>query len=303
MELRQLTTFRMVASTLSFSRTAQALNYVQSSVTTQIQVLEEELGVKLFDRMGKRIALTEAGRRLLVYAEKILALSEEAIQVVPGDGVPSGTLVVGAAETLCTYRLPKLLRLFHKSYPQVKIVFQPLPSREMQAIVLEGDVDVAFEISSLLRSPVMEIEPLIHEPLIILVAPDHHLASKETISGQDLKDEPLLLTEVGCSYRVLLEAALEKEGVHATSNVEFNSIEAIKQCVMASMGIAFLPLITVKNELEQGKLVQLNWPQHEFNVFTQMWRHKDKWVSPTLDVFMSMAREVLCEREQREIAV
>ena len=303
MELRQLATFRMVASTLSFSRTAEALNYVQSSVTTQIQVLEEELGVKLFDRMGKRVALTEAGRRLLVYAEKMLTLAQEASQAVSGDGVPSGSLTVGAAETLCTYRLPKLLRQFHEHYPQVKIVFRPLPFHELQTIILEGDVDVAFEISKPLRSPSLEIEPLIHEPLIILVAPDHHLAHKATITGQDLKDEPLLLTEVGCSYRVLLEAALEKEGVRATSNVEFNSIEAIKQCVMASMGIAFLPLITVQSELEQGRLVQLDWPQHEFNVVTQMLRHKDKWISPTLKAFMALAREVLGEREEQEIAV
>jgi DNA-binding transcriptional LysR family regulator len=102
---------------------------------------------------------------------------------------------------------------------------------------------------------------------------------------------------------VLMEAALEKEGMHVTTNVEFNSIEAIKQCVMASMGIAFLPLVTVKSELEQGKLVQLNWPEHEFNVVTQMMRHRDKWLSPTLDAFMSMARDVLCEREGQKVGV
>src|SRR5437667_9141173 len=120
MELRQLTTFRMVATTLSFSRAAQILNYVQSSVTTQIQVLEEELGVRLFDRLGKRVALTDAGKRFLPYAEKILSLSEEARQAVADEEVPTGSLTISASETLCTYRLPALLRQFHDRFPQVK---------------------------------------------------------------------------------------------------------------------------------------------------------------------------------------
>src|SRR6266496_4132793 len=112
MELRQLTTFRMVASTLSFSRTAMALNYVRSSVTTQIQVLEEELGVSLFDRLGKRVALTDAGKRLLLYAEKILDLAHEARSAVTAEEMPTGSLTISASDTLCTYRLPAVLRQF-----------------------------------------------------------------------------------------------------------------------------------------------------------------------------------------------
>jgi DNA-binding transcriptional LysR family regulator len=106
MELRQLATFRMVAETLSFSRTAQALNYVQSSVTAQMQGLEEELGVRLCDRLGKRVALTDAGTRLLPYAEKLLSLSEEARCAVVGGDIPMGTLTITAPESICTYCLP-----------------------------------------------------------------------------------------------------------------------------------------------------------------------------------------------------
>src|SRR5688500_4041002 len=105
MDLRQLNTFCTVAHALSFSRAATSLNYVQSSVTAQIQTLEDDLGVQLFDRMGKRVALTDAGKRLLLYAEKILRLAEEARSAVKTDEEPGGTVVVSAPESLCTYRL------------------------------------------------------------------------------------------------------------------------------------------------------------------------------------------------------
>ena len=121
MELRQLATFRLIAQTQSFSRTAAALNYAQSTVSAQIQGLEEELGIPLFDRLGKRVALTEAGQRLLGYAEKILDLAAEARFSITSEETLTGTLTISAAETLCTYRLPAILREFRTSPPSGRL--------------------------------------------------------------------------------------------------------------------------------------------------------------------------------------
>src|SRR5436305_2708758 len=110
MELRQLETFRMVAGQLSFTRAATALGYAQSSVTAQIQALESELGVALFDRLGRHVALTESGQRLLEYAERLLSLAEEARTALADGAEPTGTLTVGAPETALTYRLPRVLQ-------------------------------------------------------------------------------------------------------------------------------------------------------------------------------------------------
>src|SRR5215472_2311176 len=122
MELRQLSMFKMLATTLSFTRTASALGYVQSNITTQIQALEEELGTPLVDRLGKQIALTDAGQRFLPYAEQILTLVEEGRMIVAGTGEPMGTLTMSAPESLCTYRLPQLLSAFQSRYPQVRLL-------------------------------------------------------------------------------------------------------------------------------------------------------------------------------------
>src|SRR4051794_25715284 len=112
MDLRQLKTFRAVADSLSFTRAADALDYAQSSVTAQIRALEDELGVRLFDRLGRRVALTEAGLRLLAYADKMLDLADEAAHAIAEGDEPSGQLIIAAPETLSTYRLPPLLKQF-----------------------------------------------------------------------------------------------------------------------------------------------------------------------------------------------
>src|SRR5579884_869253 len=138
MDLRQLTTFRMAATTLSFTRTAEALGYVQSSVTAQIIGLEEELGVKLFDRLGRRLALTDAGERLLPYAERMVALAAEARAAASGTAEPAGLLTMSAPETLCTYRLPALLRRFRERYPNVMLRLKPTVDEDVRRLLVEG---------------------------------------------------------------------------------------------------------------------------------------------------------------------
>jgi DNA-binding transcriptional LysR family regulator len=292
MELRQLTTFRMVATLLSFSRAAESLNYVQSSVTTQIQVLEEELGVRLFDRLGKRVALTDAGKRLLQYTERILQLVDEARSVVTNEEVPGGTLTITAPETLCSYRLPALLRQFRARFPQVKLIFRLSTFIDPWRSVSEGSADIAFAIAEPIHSNMLVTEILIPEPLLILAPHDHRLSQLPVIDPMDFDGETFLLTEIG-SYRNVLEHALNEVGVHLTINLDFSSVEAIKQCAMAGMGIAFLPAVTVATDVAQGKLVVLNWEGHSFQICTQVMWHKEKWISPAIAAFLDMTREVL----------
>ena len=292
MELRQLTTFRMVATMLSFSRAAVTLNYVQSSVTTQIQVLEEELGVRLFDRLGKRVALTDAGRRLLQYTERILDLVDEARSAVANEDVPSGTLTITAPETLCSYRLPTLLRQFRARFPQVQLIFRLSTFIDPWRSAIEGSTDIAFAIDEPIHSNMLVTEILIPEPLLLLAPHDHRLSQLPHIDPVELDRETFLLTERG-SYRNVLERALNDVGVHLATNLEFSSVEAIKQCTMAGMGISFLPAVTVAAEIAQGRLAVLDWEGHNFQVFTQVMWHKEKWISPAMRAFLDMARDVL----------
>lgn len=125
MEIGQLAAFRAVARTGSVTRAAGQLHSVQSSVTTQIQALEAELGVPLFDRPGRRIVLTDAGRRLLPYAERVLDTVAEAREMITSSAKPRGTVRLSGPESLCGYQLPTVLQRCRQEYPEIRLVFQP----------------------------------------------------------------------------------------------------------------------------------------------------------------------------------
>jgi DNA-binding transcriptional LysR family regulator len=294
MELRELTTFRLAAQTLSFTRTADLLGYAQSSVTAQIQALETEFGVPLFNRLGRRVTLTEAGTRLLDYAERLLNLAAEAHSAVANEDRTSGSLTISATESVCAYRLPAILHLFRAQWPQVHLTFKPLPSADMYHALKDGVIDVAFLLEERTALPGLRNEILMKEALCLLAAPTHPLATYEQVSPPDLEAETMLLTERSCGYRKMFERTVLAANI-PIAELEFGSVEAIKQCAIAGLGVAFLPQMTVLDALATGQLVALPWqPSH---VYLQFVWHKDKWVSPTMRSFLETCRTVCSQSE------
>jgi DNA-binding transcriptional LysR family regulator len=292
-ELRHLTTFRAVASARSFTRAAVALGYAQSSVTAHIQALESTLGVSLFDRVGKQIALTAAGQRFLMYATQLLQLAEEARAVVADSDEPLGIITISAPESLCTYRLPVLLQVFRERCPQARVVFRPSRVAALSQRVRESEVDVAFVLEEPFQAADLVAEPLVREPIALVARPEHQLANRPAVYPEDLANEALLLTEADCAYRLLFERVLAAAGVAPRDTIEFSSVEAIKQCVAAGMGLAVLPAMAIDRELAQGQLAALRWAGPPLEVTTQMIWHTKKWQSPALRAFLQLARELL----------
>jgi DNA-binding transcriptional LysR family regulator len=306
MELRQVETFHAVATELSFSRAAAKLGYVQSSVSTQVSALERELGVSLFDRLGRRIALTNAGKVMFAHSGKLLALAEQTREAVADSGVGSGevagSLTVSVPETLLTYRLPKLLALFHQRHPNVRLSVRPSAIGRLvgsaRKAVEEGRVDVAFVLDEPLGERAgpanLAVETLIAENVSVIAPTSHLLASAPTVLPQDLRGETVLLPEApefGCAYRGQFERQLGSAGVVPPEKMEFQSIEAVKQCVAAGMGVSVLPSVAVNAELEAGTLAALQWGE-PFEVLMQMSWHEDRWKSPALRAFLEVTREV-----------
>jgi DNA-binding transcriptional LysR family regulator len=298
MELRQLQTFREVARTLSFTRTAATLNYAQSSVSAQIQTLEEELGATLFDRLGRRITLTAAGLRLLHYADKLLALADEARIAVPGDQEPAGSLIIGAPETLCAYRLPPVVEAYRRCYPKVDIIFRPSATAEdWDAQLGDGLADAALIMAEPYQTARLLVQPLYPEPILVLAHPHHRLTHGGPVAAQEFRGETLLLTEAGCPYRLAFEQLLRSANVTPANVLEFHSVEAIKQCALTGMGIAVLPWVVVQHEVAAGRLVVLGVEGLSFNMITQLAWHKDKWISPALEAFLTLTRTMLGQAE------
>lgn len=292
LDLRQLRAFSTVVREGSFTRAAGVLHYAQSSVTAQVQALEQQIGVPLLDRLPGRVELTSAGEVLLGYSDRLLALAEEACESVHSDREPAGTLTLSAAESVLTYRLPRLLRAFQDRYAQVKIELHAPGMSEFGPPIGMG-VDIAISINEPIQEPHLVVQSLRAEPVRAVVARDHVLAGKARVNAQEIVAEQLLLTEHSCSYRALFERNLASVGARPVRTLEFASVEAIKQCTRARMGVAVLPEMVVDEDLRSGELVALPWPRAGLNVYTQLVRRRDKWVSPAMQAFWEMAVQLV----------
>lgn len=290
MEIRQLEIFCIMARELSFTKAATRANCVQSNVTVQIRSLERELGVPLFDRLGKQVRLTEHGKRLLSYAERILHMMEEAVAVTVGEHLPIGSFAIGSPESVLTYRLPPVLQKFRKTCPGVELVFRASGTAELIPQLEQGEVDLGLVIDETFQHAHLNVETLCDEPLKLLVRPDHPLASVKRCDAAMLKDQTFLLTDVGCAYRSKLERVLARSNAAPKSVMEFTSVETIKQCAVLGMGVACLPGIVADAEVTSGKLATLPWSGADLGMQTLVVWHKDKWISPAMTEFLSLLR-------------
>ena len=296
MELRLLATFEKVASVLSFTRAAAELSYAQSSVTSQIRALEDSLGVQLFDRLGSRIRLTEAGERLLPYARRMRELAEEARAAVTDPEEPAGTLAVGTMESLTSYRLPPLLELFHHRYPKVRLTLRPTLGDETRRALRQGTYDLGFLMEAESEHAGLETEVLAVEPLALVASPRHAVAGREPATA-DLVRQPLLATEPGCAYRDLFERELKSLDPEVQF-MEFGTIEATKRAAAAGLGISLLPEVTVAAELAEGTLVRLAW-EPPFTLRTQLAWRAGKRLPAHARLFLDQARRLLAEQAQQ----
>jgi DNA-binding transcriptional LysR family regulator len=253
----QLTLFRTVARYLSYTRAAEHLYLSQPAVSQQIKALERQLGVTLFARQGRGIALTPAGRELQRHAEQLLALfAEMATLVHDVHRVRRGGVTVGASTSAGTYLVPPLLGAFHAHYPGIQITLTVANRRSIEQALLNHQVDLAV-ISIIAHRERFVIEHLAPYELVIIAAPTHPLAGAMALTLNDLREETVLLRERGAGTRYDAELHFAQKAIKLHSRLEFDSIEVIKESVMAGLGIAILSRESVAQEVEHGDLVIL----------------------------------------------
>jgi DNA-binding transcriptional LysR family regulator len=293
MEVRQLQIFRILAEELNFTRTAEKVHTVQSNVTAQIRALEEELGVPLFDRLGRRVTLTDAGRRFQPFAEKALEAMEQGQRALRSGSEPSGPLRIGSPESIVTYRLPSVLRIFRQRFPQVEVSFRP-ESSETLAAELEGSkIDLALCMCDAVSIPSLVSIEVRKEKVLLCGHPSHPLTRRSAVKPSDLEGQNLLLTEPGCGYRNKLDRILTLQNVRPGNITNFSSVEAMKQCIVAGMGLGLLPEIVVAGEVRRGKLKAVRWTGPTFDIGTHILWHKDKWISPAMAAFRELVQATL----------
>jgi len=299
MELRDLKTFVTVASLLNFNRAGQALHAAQSTVSVRIQALEEELGVRLFDRLGRRVILTASGQRLLDYGRKMLDLEEEARAWVGGEAGARGALTIRVPETLCAMRFSGVVGHFREQFPNVRLRLLPCVFDGLTEDLRRGMTDLAFVLAYEVQSRDMASACLGIEQLVVTAAPQHPLAGRGAIGPEDIREQTLLLASTDCSYRRTFEGILAQAGCLPPIGVECGSVAAVRQFAAAGLGVTVLPEIAVRADVKAGALTILPWSEGPLEAAVLMLWHKDKWINPALAGFMRLCRDhLLREGEQ-----
>jgi DNA-binding transcriptional LysR family regulator len=295
MEIRYLKTFKTIAEMGSFTKAAEYLGYAQSTITFHIKSIEDELGSPVFDRIGRKVFLTETGELLMPHVIKMLCIYRDLKEVTSISEGIKGELVISAPEALLIYRLPPVIKEFKEKYPNVDIKLKHLEPTKLKTDLAQGDVDLAFIIDMERKQEGIYFEKLITEPMMLI--------SQDFISLRDkdsLKNRVFLFTEEGCSYRMVFEKLIDQNISNRQpiekNGIEFWSIDALKESVICGLGIGVLPYITVKREITQKQIFaqEIN---KDYKLSTYLAYHKDKWISPSLKAFLHIVRKFAGEWE------
>jgi DNA-binding transcriptional LysR family regulator len=254
-ELTDLMTFSAVARNGGITRAAEELNTVQSNVTQRVKALEAEIGAALFERHSRGMTLTGAGRRLLPYAQRMAALSREAMLAARDDGEPKGPLAIGSMETTAAVRLPALLAEFHRRFPAVRLTLKTSTTADLVAAVLDGALDGAFVAGPIEHADLTATLAFREELVLVSARRFNNLAALR--AGTPGSGPTALVFRTGCTYRQRLEQVFSDFGWPSAARFELGTLDGMIGCVAAGMGVTLLPRAVVERS-DQRKEVNIH---------------------------------------------
>jgi LysR family transcriptional regulator, low CO2-responsive transcriptional regulator len=296
---QRIRVFQAVAMQLSFSRAAEELSMSQPGVSFHIKGLEQEYGVRLFERVGKRLYLTDAGRTLLHYVQRLSVLAEEGrVAIEELKGLQSGLLVVGASATIGIYLLPEIVGEFRKRHPGIRVSLRIGNKRHTIERLLRNELDFGL-VAGPVMEPSISTEPYLADELVVIVSPLHPFASAPLVYPGELRRETFLVREPGSGTQELVDERLAQLGIEPADTMQLGSTEAIKQAVAANLGISIASRYTVETELAGGRIALANVPSFTINRRLLLLHHKDKRLSRTAVAFRLLLQEVSVRQEER----
>jgi len=252
--LYRLSVFRVVARRLSFTGAADELHTSQPNVSKHVRQLEAELGVSLFDRLGGSVALTDAGRVVFEYAERLFGMVGEMRRALNElEGLERGYLRLGASSTPGVYLLPQVLAGFRRQYPSLEMTLHLGNSREIVQKILNDQIDLGF-VEGYETTPGIQVQPFGEDELVLIVPADHPLQGKDGILPKDLAGETFIWREAGSGTRAGMAALLEKIGIQPDKSLELCGCEGVKRAVAAGLGLSVVSRWTIEMELSLGIL-------------------------------------------------
>ena len=290
MDLRRFITLKTVIEEGSFARAAHQLCCTQSTVTFHIQQLEQELSLQLFEKIGRRMCLTQAGKNIMPHVHELMRVMDGIRQAAQQDAEPSGELRVATAETLLAYKMPEVLRRFKMKAPKVRLSLQSLNCYVIRDSLLadQADLGVFYHVGN---DDALYSKKIGKQELVLVASP--------LLEGVDFslpnQHIPLsfIINEPQCIFRQLFESTLRQRGITMQNTIELWSIESIKRCVISNLGVSFLPRFTVEQELSSGMLQELAFVDTPLTITALCAHHAGKFVSPAMSIFMECMEECL----------
>ncbi|GHS98960.1 LysR family transcriptional regulator [Synergistales bacterium] len=292
MELKNILTFLRAAELRSFTKVAQELGYTQSTITIQIKQLEKELGVLLFDRIGRTISLTPMGEEFVHYAKEIMRIALNAKTI--GTKKPEtfrGALRIGILESLFIWRFSDLIPRFHSTFPLVSIEAKLATGSELYHMLKQNDVDIIYVLDKKISQKDCVKTCVNSEKIVFITSPDNPLAAQKDIYLSEIVKYPLILAERIAIYRRELDEAAARQEIEFTPLLEVGSLEVILKLLKRKMGISFLPEYVVKESVLNGELILLDVRDCDISLCSQVVYHKNKWVTPQMSFLMELVRE------------
>jgi DNA-binding transcriptional LysR family regulator len=296
MDMRRLEVFCKVVELKSFTKAGEALLLAQPTVSEHLRTLEDMLGEKLVDRLGREVLPTPAGKIFYQYARNILQMREEAIQALGQfKGNLSGRLILGASTIPGTYILPKLIGSFKSAHPAIQITLRIADTAQIVSDVLDGNLEAGV-VGSKWNDRRLVMEEVFRDELILTVVPEHPWARKGKISLEDLPQEPFIHRERGSGTRMAMSRILEDHGFDPTRLMgvaEMGSTEAVRQGIKARIGASILSREAVAEDIEQGSLAAVAIEKISFLRPLYLIQRKNRQISPLGTAFLTHVRTAL----------
>ena len=294
MDIHRLEVFCKVLELQSFTKAAEAVRLTQPTVSEHIRALEESLGEKLVDRLGREVLPTQAGQILYGYAKDMIQLRNDAIQAIEKyKGKLAGHLLLGASTIPGTYILPSLIGSFKTTHPDIQITLKISSSAEVVQGILEGKLEMGM-IGARWDDRRIVLEEAFSDELVLAVYPEHPFAKEKAVQLESLVGEPFILRERGSGTRMVMNQALEKSGfppARLSAVAEMGSTEAIRQGVKARIGISILSARAVADDVQRGDLVVVPLGGVAFKRAFFLARRKSRQISPLCTAFLGHLKE------------
>ena len=291
MEIRNLITFVQVAELNSFTKAARALDYSQSTVSFQIRQLETELDCLLFERINHTLRLTEKGRELLEYAQQVRHLTDEFLQSKTDSQPVTGHVRIVTPDSVCEAMILDNYADFYARYPGITLKFATADTDDMFRILDHNEADVMLTLDAHVYHHDYVIAKEARVAMHFVAGANHPLAKKRTHTMQSLAAQPFLLTEKGMGYRRILDEELAKKSIQLQPALEIGRPDIIMRVLEHGQAVSFLPDFVTREAVGSGKLVLLNVPDVQVDIWQQLIYHRSKWMSRSLQTFIDYVSE------------